>query len=108
MLRYSLPAFVPILSRHCGSLMKSFLKRHARVIALVAALVLIVAGGLTYVFASNAGTVGMLLSRMDRAEVGQSVFADRLTAGGGAPPPFSGNRSQVSPPARGNGGTTPL
>jgi len=54
--------------------MKSFLKRHARVIALVAALVLIVTGGLTYVFASNAGTIGMLLSRMDRGKSGRAFL----------------------------------
>lgn len=62
--------------------MKSFLKRHARVITLVAALVMIATGGLTYVFASGAGTFGALIGRMDRTEVGQSVFADRLAAGG--------------------------
>ena len=72
--------------------MKSFLKRHARVIALVAALVLIVTGGLVYVFASNVGSLGSLLSRIEREEVGQSVFADRLAAGRIASLHVMGNR----------------
>ena len=88
--------------------MKSFLKRHARVIALVAALVLIVTGGLTYVFASNPGSVGSLLGRMDRAEVGQSVFADRLAAGRIASLNVMGNRIEFTDRDGVNGVTTVL
>ncbi len=88
--------------------MKSFLKRHARVIALVAALVLIVTGGLTYVFASNAGSVGSLLGRIDRAEVGQSVFADRLAAGRIASLHVMGNRIEFTDRDGVNGVTTVL
>jgi cell division protease FtsH len=88
--------------------MKSFLKRHARVIALVAALVLIGAGGLTYVFASSSGGVGALLGRIDRAEVGQSVFADRLAAGRIASLHVSGNRIEFTDRDGVNGVTTVL
>lgn len=88
--------------------MKSFLKRHARVIALVAALVLIVTAGLTYVLASGAGTFGALIGRMDRAEVGQSVFADRLAAGGIASLHVMGNRIEFTDRDGVNGVTTVL
>jgi len=88
--------------------MKSFLKRHARVITLVAALVLIATGGLTYVFASGAGTLGALIGRMDRAEVGQSVFADRLAAGGIASLHVMGNRIEFTDRDGVNGVTTVL
>jgi cell division protease FtsH len=88
--------------------MKSFLKRHARVIALVAALVLIATGGLTYVFASNAGSVSGLLSRIDRPEVGQSVFADRLAAGRIASLHVMGNRIEFTDRDGVNGVTTVL
>jgi cell division protease FtsH len=88
--------------------MKSFLKRHARVIALVAALVLIVTGGLVYVFASNTGSLGSLLSRIDREEVGQSVFADRLAAGRIASLHVMGNRIEFTDRDGVNGETTVL
>jgi cell division protease FtsH len=88
--------------------MKSFLKRHARVIALVAALVLIGAGGLTYVFAANSGSVGALLGRIDRVEVGQSVFADRLAAGRIASLHVSGNRIEFTDHDGANSVTTVL
>jgi cell division protease FtsH len=88
--------------------MKSFLKRHARVIALVAAMVLIVTAGLTYVFASGAGTFGALIGRMDRAEVAQSVFADRLAAEGIASLHVMGNRIEFTGRDGVNGVTTVL
>lgn len=88
--------------------MKSFLKRHARVIALVAAMVLIVTAGLTYVFASGAGTFGALIGRMDRAEVAQSVFADRLAAEGIASLHVMGNRIEFTDRDGVNGVTTVL
>lgn len=88
--------------------MKSFLKRHARVIALVAALVLIVTAGLTYVLASGAGTFSALIGRMDRAEVGQSVFAERLAADDIASLHVMGNRIEFTDRDGVNGVTTVL
>ncbi|QQP89686.1 ATP-dependent zinc metalloprotease FtsH [Skermanella sp. TT6] len=80
--------------------MKTFLKRHARVIAIVAALVVTGAltggAGLAYVYASGSGGAAALLSRIDRQEVGQSEFADRLAAGRIASLAVAGNRIEFT------------
>ncbi|WP_281352663.1 ATP-dependent zinc metalloprotease FtsH [Skermanella pratensis] len=80
--------------------MKTFLKRHARVIAIAASLVATAAltggAGLAYVYAANSGGAAALLSRIDREEVGQSEFADRLAAGRIASLAIAGNRIEFT------------
>src|SRR4051812_44485607 len=76
--------------------MKSFLKRHARVIAVVAGLILTGSAGLAYVLATGTGSVGALFGRVDPVEVGQNVFSDRLAAGQIASLNVAGNRIEFT------------
>ncbi|EWY40408.1 ATP-dependent metalloprotease [Skermanella stibiiresistens SB22] len=85
-----------------------FLKRHARVIMVVATLVTIAATGVLYVLASNSGGVAGLWNRLDRTEVGQSEFTDRLGSGTITALHVSGNRIEFTGADGDRGVTTVL